>query len=216
MGHSVRGKVGHVCWLHNLTNPKPCSCQNFTRTSHQQGSGTPQQLRHLSFAAAIDAIKLRVTWWRWHNARISVLVSGVTFECGVRNNPTVRPRIALNVPPGSPSLGQSIQASCKSRTRACRICGPCQHAHIGLGQCSDPNDCACCSRYRRRRTRRSRRRRRPPLARQSWRRWTASCGAGSPAATQVPLAPCEWVLHSACCAPALEPNRSSGVLPVEA
>jgi hypothetical protein len=53
------------------------------------------QLLH---AASIDSIKLRITWWHGHNACVDLFISGVNFECGVRNNPTVSARGAHALP----------------------------------------------------------------------------------------------------------------------
>lgn len=117
-------------------------------------------------AAAVDCIKLRVTWWQWHNARIDILVSGVNFECGVRNNPTVR----------------QLNTSCITwRADAYRLAiWFLVSTDIGL-TCTILR----CSPSRRLHTRESRQQRMQLLGLRSWMPLTASYGTFIPPATEV-------------------------------
>lgn len=124
-------------------------------------------------AAAVECIKLRVTWWQWHNARVDLLVSGVTFECGVRNNPTVGSVSVLRLCSAMHASHSVHPARILAWVHELRL--PCNGGHYML----------VCSQSRRPHTKQSRRQRLQQLVRQSWMRSTASCGTDSPQAMQV-------------------------------
>jgi hypothetical protein len=96
----VRGLQLDCAWLDALDGPFRTRKGRLSSSStiachtlvHMQNPIADQH--HPLRAASIDSIKLRITWWQWHNACIDLFVSGVNFECGVRNNPTVSTRTA--------------------------------------------------------------------------------------------------------------------------
>lgn len=94
----VRGLQLDCAWLDALDGPFRTRKGRMSSSStsachalvHMQKPIADQH--HPLRAASIDSIKLRITWWHWHNACIDLFVSGINFECGVRNNPTVSTR----------------------------------------------------------------------------------------------------------------------------
>lgn len=195
MGRSVRGKVGH---LHNLHQPKamqlPKIHANLASTRFRNPAATSAPFicschrRHQTaghLVALAQCPHQRAGQRRHLRVRRAQQSHGEALHC-------------IACTSRQPLPGPVYPSTCKSRTRACRICGPCHHAHIGLGNAVTRMTVRAAADIgggvpggagggagRRSRVKAGGGGRRP-------------VGLAAPRPPRCP-APCEWVLHSACC-----------------